>query len=164
MRFFRYLTLCLHLASKERKSQPVSATHLFGDNLNARLKELDGTNKFSLSKKTYIYRKDKKQRCGSRGFSAGLLKNTSRSTATPKREAADKSEKRPERKVGAKAPVNAVTKLSASNSDINYQKYLSFNLENTPGNFMAVKTEWYREQWCSITSDRWILNTVSVIK
>ena len=41
-------------------SQPVSATHLFGDNLNARLKELDDTKMFSLSKKTYSYRKGKK--------------------------------------------------------------------------------------------------------
>ena len=66
--------------------------------------------------------------------------------------------------MGSKAPVKAVTKLSVSNSDINYQKYLSFNLENTPGNFSAGKTEGYREQWCSITSDRWILNTVSGYK
>ena len=43
-------------------SQPMSATHLFGDNLNARLKELGDTKMFSLSKKTYSYRKDNKQR------------------------------------------------------------------------------------------------------
>ena len=46
-----------------------------------------------------------------------------------------------EGKMGAKASVKAVTKFSVSNSDINYQNYLSFNLEDTPGNFMAGKTE-----------------------
>ena len=29
---------------------------------------------------------------------------------------------------------------------------------------MAGKTEQYSERWCSITSDRWILNTVSDYK
>lgn len=42
----------------------------------------------------------------------------------------------------------------------NYQKYLSFNLINTPSNFMAGKTERFKDQWSKITSDRWILHTV----
>ena len=102
---------------------------------------LDDAKKFSLSKKTFSYRKDKKteiQIRQSREFSAGLLK-TPQATLQQlqKGEPADKSEKRPERKVGAKEPVKAVTKLSGNNSDINYQIYLSFNLENNPGIFIA---------------------------
>ena len=68
--------------------------------------------------------------------SAGQLKQTQAAVQQlRKRELVDKSEKRPERKVDAKVPVKAVSKLSVSNSDINYQKYFSFNLENTPLKF-----------------------------
>ena len=51
----------------------------------------------------------------------------------------------------------SLTTLSVSR---NYQKYLSFNLMNTPQNFMAGKTEQYITQWSKITSDRWILRTI----
>ena len=86
---------------------------------------LDNAKKFSLSKKTFSYRKNKEQKTEiqvrqSREFSAGLLK-TPQATLQQlqKGEPPDKSEKRPERKMGAKAPVKAVPKLSGSNSDIN---------------------------------------------
>lgn len=58
----------------------------------------------------------------------------------------------------AEAPV---TKLSVSK---NYGKYLSFNLANSPENFMAGKTARYIEQWHRITSDKWILDTVRSYK
>ena len=42
----------------------------------------------------------------------------------------------------------------------NYCQYLSFNLVNTPQNFMARKTEKFRAQWSKITSDILILKTI----
>lgn len=53
----------------------------------------------------------------------------------------------------AEAPVT----LSVSR---NYEQYLAYKLNNTPGNFVAGKTARYRDQWCMITSDKWVLKTV----
>ena len=64
-------------------------------------------------------------------ISAGLLKNHKPQHSYSRKGTCRQIGNRSERKVDTKAPIKAVTKLSVNNSDIHYQKHLSFNLENT---------------------------------
>ena len=63
-------------------------------------------------------------------------------------------------KKGLQREMVAEAPISTHYVSRNYRQYLSFNLVNTPQNFMAGKTEKFKAQWSKITSDRWILRTI----
>ena len=60
----------------------------------------------------------------------------------------------------AEASITKVSNGATLYVSRNYRQYLSFNLVNTPQNFMAGKKEKFRAKWSKITADRWISRAI----
>lgn len=50
--------------------------------------------------------------------------------------------------------------LGSQNVSKHYKQYGTYRLVNRPDNFVAGKTAKHKNQWCKITSDKWILQTI----
>ena len=137
-------------------AHPIAATQLFGDNLNAKLKELDDSKKVSIAmKKGFSSQKERTDMIRNILHRRIYVGDSKKITNLSREKGESTSSKKGiQREMVAEAPI---TTLYVSR---NYRQYLSFNLVNTLQNLMAGKTEKFRAQWSKITPDRWILRTI----